>query len=406
MSETRTRLRLGAAAWVSAAILVLTGCGSGSSSSSNSSSGIPSDRKGLISAFPADVQPLFTSDIPDAVIASLLKVRRAGPGTLILNDAGGELFAGAQTSYINNWQKITGWTVKDVAPSPDPGQVKAQVQTGHPQFDLFETGSNGDAINEQQQGLLQKLDMNLLNPLIDKFPKGAGYEHSDYWIQYSFFGVLLIWDTRKWPASGTHPSTPNDLFNTSQFPGKRCLYKYPEYAGTLEYPLLADGVATSSLYPLDTARAFRKLDTVKNQVAWWDSGAASVQNIVNGDCAMGVTWQGRPALRVKQDPQIPIAVSWDKVLLIDSGWAIPKGAAHVDAANSLLGYDFTAKNQCNFINTLGYGIPIDPSCVNDFGRTWGVTDQHRAQTSVHQSSSYYAKNIADLTKKFNDWLTS
>jgi hypothetical protein len=78
----------------------------------------------------------------------------------------------------------------------------------------------------------------------------------------------------------------------------------------------------------------------------------------------------------------------------------------VDAANSLLAYDFTARNQCSFINTLGYGIPINSSCINDFGRTWGVTDQHRAQTSAHQSSSYYAKNIADLTKKFNDWLTS
>lgn len=404
MSSRNLRSGLARAAGVVLALL-LAGCSSGSSASGGGGS-IPSDRKGLIAAFPADVRSLFTADIPDSTIASLLKVRQAGTNTLILNDSGGELFKGQQTSYISNWEKITGWTVKDVAPSPDPGQIKAQVTTGHPQFDLFETGSNGDAITEEQQGLLQKLDTALLKPAIDSFPKEAGYQHTDYWIQYSFFGVLLIWDTRKWPMSGAHPTTPADLFNTSQFPGKRCLFKYPEYAGTLEYPLLADGVAAGSLYPLDVSRAFKKLDTIKSQTVWWDSGAASVQNIVNGDCAIGVTWQGRPALRVKQDPTVPIGVSWDKTLLIDSGWAIPKGAAHADAANSLLAYAFTAKNQCNFINTLGYGIPIDPTCIDEFGKTWGVTDKHRGQTAVHQDPQYYAKNSATLVKQFNDWLTT
>jgi putative spermidine/putrescine transport system substrate-binding protein len=364
------------------------------------------DRQSLIEQFPADVRPLLTADVPDTVIAALLKVRNAGPGTLVLNDSGGELYKGEQIAYLNNWQKITGWTIKDIAPSPDPGQVKAQVDSGHPQFDLFETGSNGDAMAEEQDGLLEPLDMKLLEPVIAKFPQNAGYEHTNYWVQYGYFGVLLIWDTRKWPLSGEHPTTPSDLFDLAKFPGKRCLFKFPEYGGTLEYPLLAEGVPADKLYPLDLDRAFKKLDSIKNDVVWWSSGAESVQRIVNGDCAIGVTWHGRPALRLKDDPSAPIGVSWNGVLLTDSGWAAPKGAKHMDAVNSLLAYDFTPQNQCRFINTLGYGIPIDPSCINDFGKTWAVTQEHRSIAAAKQSPSYYTEHIKDLIAKFNAWITS
>lgn len=364
------------------------------------------DRQSLIEQFPPDVRPLLTADVPDVVIAALLKVRKQGAGTLVLNDSGGELYKGEQIAYLNNWEKITGWRIKDIAPSPDPGQVKAQVDSGHPQFDLFETGSNGDATAEEQAGLLESLDMKLLDPVIAKFPQNAGYEHTNYWVQYGFFGVLLIWDARKWPLSGQHPTTPDDLFDVAKFPGKRCLFKLPEYGGTLEYPLLADGVPADKLYPLDVDRAFKKLDSIKNDVVWWSSGAESVQRIVNGDCAMGVTWNGRPALRLKDDPSAPIGVTWKRVLLTDSGWAAPKGAKHMDAVNSLLAYDFTPQNQCRFINTLGYGIPIDPSCVNDFGKMWAVTKEHRSIAAAKQSASYYTEHIKDLIAKFNAWITS
>ena len=54
------------------------------------------DRQSLIKEFPADVQALFTPDIPDAVIEALLKVRKAGADTFVLNDSGGELDKGEQ----------------------------------------------------------------------------------------------------------------------------------------------------------------------------------------------------------------------------------------------------------------------------------------------------------------------
>jgi putative spermidine/putrescine transport system substrate-binding protein len=93
-------------------------------------------------------------------------------------------------------------------------------------------------------------------------------------------------------------------------------------------------------------------------------------------------------------------------MLIDSAWAVPRGAKHIEAANALLAYGFTAQNQCKFINAMGYGIPIDGSCVDDFGKKWGVTSENRGMTAATQNADYYAKNIKELISKFNAWITS
>ena len=89
----RRRFRWGRAALTASALLALT-AGSGSAPAA--------DRQSLIKEFPADVQALFTPDIPDEVIAALLKVRKMGPETLVIDDGGGELFKGEQIAYINS----------------------------------------------------------------------------------------------------------------------------------------------------------------------------------------------------------------------------------------------------------------------------------------------------------------
>lgn len=386
------------------AMATVTACGGDDGDDDGTEAAVPEDRQEIIAQFPQDVQKLLTDDIPTPVLQALLEVRESGPETLVLKDSGGELFEGESAAFVDDWKRITGWDVKNASPVATPGDVRAQVASGRPEWDMIEIGSLGEAMLMENEDLLDPLDMDLLQPVFDEFPEG--YEYTDYWVQYSYFGVVLLWDKRKWPDSGKHPeSAINDLFNTEEFPGKRCLFNYPQFAGTLEYPLLAAGEDPENLYPLDTERALEELDKYRDDIVFWESGAESVQFILNGDCQIGVAWHGRPALRLKEDPNLPIGFSWEDALLIDAAYAIPKGAAHADAANSLLAYAFTPQNQCDFINELGYGIPIDESCINDFGRQWGVTEENRAKTSVHQDPEYYSENGDQLLEEFNAWLT-
>ncbi len=79
---------------------------------------------------------------------------------------------------------------------------------------------------------------------------------------------------------GDGPSTIADIFDLEKFPGKRALEKRP--VNNLEWALIADGVSKEDVYDvLDTEegvdRAFKKLDTIKDQVIWWTKGAQPVQ---------------------------------------------------------------------------------------------------------------------------------
>jgi putative spermidine/putrescine transport system substrate-binding protein len=385
------------------ACVAVAACG-GDDEGEERAAAVPTDRQEIIDKFPQDVRRLLTEDIPTPVLSALLRTRQEGPKTLVLKDSGGELYEGESQAFIDEWERITGWKVKNASPVATPGDVRAQVASGRPEWDMIEIGSLGEAMLLEEQDLLDPIDTKLMQPAYDKFPEG--YQHTDHWVQYSYFGVVLVWDKRKWPESGKHPeSAIDDLFNTEEFPGKRCLFNYPQFAGTLEYPLLASGADRNSLYPLDVDRALNELSKYRDDIVFWESGAESVQFIVSGECQIGVAWHGRPALRVKDDPDVPIGTSWKDALLIDAAYGIPKGAKNAEATNSLLAYAFTPQNQCDFINTLGYGIPMDEGCINEFGRKWGVTKENRAQTSVHQDPEYYSKNIDKLTEDFNAWLT-
>ena len=92
------------------------------------------------------------------------------------------------------------------------------------------------------------------------------------------------------------PKTIADLFDTKKFPGKRGLWKNP--ATNLEFALMADGVAPADVYKLLSTkegvnRAFKKLDTIKKDIVWWEAGAQAPQLLASGEVTMTTAWNGR-----------------------------------------------------------------------------------------------------------------
>ena len=88
-----------------------------------------------------------------------------------------------------------------------------------------------------------------------------------------------------------YPSSWTDFFNTRKFPGRRGLHKVP--SETLEVALLAEGVLPGDLYPLDLNRALGKLDTIMDQILWWEDAARSQRQIASGEVALISAWNGR-----------------------------------------------------------------------------------------------------------------
>ncbi len=111
------------------------------------------------------------------------------------------------------------------------------------------------------------------------------------------------------------------------FPAKRSLRKTAKF--TMEIALLADGVKREDVYrvlatPEGVERVFNKLDQLKPNIQWWESGAQPLQWLVSGDVVMGSVYNGRVGSALKEGHDFRM-VWTDSIYDMDS-WTIVKGS--------------------------------------------------------------------------------
>jgi putative spermidine/putrescine transport system substrate-binding protein len=186
---------------------------------------------------------------------------------------GGSTQDAQKQAWADPFSKASGITVVQDGPT-DYGKLKAMVESGNVQWDVVDVEADF-ALRAASEGLLEPLDFKVIER--DKIdPRFV----SDHGVGSFFFSFVLGYNEGKLGAS--KPQDWSALFDTKTYPGKRALYKWPS-PGVLELALLADGVATDKLYPLDLDRAFKKLDTIKKDIVWWGGGAQSQQLLASGD---------------------------------------------------------------------------------------------------------------------------
>ncbi len=77
---------------------------------------------------------------------------------------------------------------------------------------------------------------------------------------------------------------------------------------TLEWALIADGVSPTDVYkvlgtPAGVDRAFKKLDSIKSSIVWWEAGAQPPQLLSDGAVVMTQVYNGRIDAAVHNDQQ-------------------------------------------------------------------------------------------------------
>jgi putative spermidine/putrescine transport system substrate-binding protein len=321
----------------------------------------------------------------------------SGSLTVYDSDGGSSMAAKGRTIY-QNFTDLTGVRVSSDFNS-DTSKFLAAMQAGTPQWNVIEFPTVGDFINAKKHGYLEKLDPAIVP--VNKLQDGT-YDPYGYHVEQ--YGIVLAWNTKKWPSSGPHPTSMTDLFNTKQFPGKRCLFKYPEFGATLESALLADGVAPSQLYPLDVDRAFAKLNTIKNDIVWWDGGERAIQYLTSGECDLGVAWSGRVFNAVERQ-HLPLDFTWNQALFTSGVLAIPKNAPNPRAAQALLAmWIHDQQGQREFLSTgVPYPTPITGVTYPASLSKWLPLGENLKQ-AIAENDEYYAANIDELSKRFTAWV--
>ena len=158
---------------------------------------------------------------------------------------------------------------------------------------------------------------------------------------------------------GEKPSTLADFFDLERFPGRRGMRRVPH--ANLEFALIADGVPVDEVYatldtPAGVDRAFRKLDTVKDQVVWWEAGAQPPQMLADGEVVMSTAYNGRIFNAQALENQSFVIV-WDGQILDVGPVAIVAGTPDLEAARALVRFATTAESMA----AVGHYIAYSPA---------------------------------------------
>ena len=234
----------------------------------------------------------------------------SAPKGLVFTSYGGSFQRAQDKAWLKPYSRETGTEIHQDSPT-DYAKLQDMVENDKVIWNVVDVGN--DFGLESTADLLEPLDYSI----IDKGPILEGYA-SKYRIACMLYANVLAYNTER--VEGT-PSSWADFFNTRKFPGRRGLHKVP--SETLEVALLADGVLLGDLYPLDVNRALGKLDTIKDQILWWEDAARSQQQIASGEVALISAWNGR--VQTEINTGAPVKIQWNQNLQTADYLVVPFG---------------------------------------------------------------------------------
>ncbi|UUZ66499.1 ABC transporter substrate-binding protein (plasmid) [Polaromonas sp. P1-6] len=227
-------------------------------------------------------------------------------------------------------------------------QMRVQVQSGKPGWDVVHLGSDDCAIGAAE-GLFAPIDYRTVSTDgIQADLRAAN------WVGMNTYSVVLAWNTEKYKAKP--PKNWVDFWNVKDFPGRRALSSTA--SETTEIALLGDGVAKEKLYPMDVKRALASLAKLKPNVAvWYGTGAQSAQLIKDGEVDMIAIYGSRVSAVIKDGA--PVSYTFQDGVLSSGCLAILKGAKNAAIAQKFIANVVSPAIQANIPTMMPYYGPVN-----------------------------------------------
>lgn len=259
---------------------------------------------------------------------------------LTIASFGGQYTASQRQAHYEPFSKETGVDIKSVDYNGGLAELVAQVRSGSVSWDVVDVEMQ-DLDRGCADGLFEKVDIDALPAGADK--RAAKDDFLDGALQPCGVGSV-VWSNViavNEPAfQDAKPQTIEDFFDVERFPGKRGLPKRPN--ALLEWALMADGVAPGDVYATLSSeegvdRAFRKLDTIKDQAVFWETGAQMIQLLVDGEVAMSTAYNGRLQGAISDEGK-PLRILWDRQIWNADYYAVVKGTHAKKEADAFVRY--------------------------------------------------------------------
>ncbi|MCR8548146.1 ABC transporter substrate-binding protein [Salipiger sp. P9] len=236
--------------------------------------------------------------------------------------------------------------------SGDLAKVRAMVESGNIVWDVMDATAEPIEIG-CEQGLFEKVGD---DPLFTEagLIKGGLTECG---IGSMTYATILAYKNGIFPEG---PTAVTDIFDTETYPGKRGLRKSPVDA--LELALIADGVAVDDVYatlstPEGVDRAFAKLDTIKDDIIWWEASAQPPQLLMSGQVVMSTSYNARAALAISND-NADLTMVWANNVTAIGFFGIPKGTENLEEAKKFIAFTLLPQVNAAFSDYQPYGPTV------------------------------------------------
>ena len=337
-----------------------------------------------------------------------------GRGSLTVVSWGGAYARAVTKAHYEPFEAATGIRLGREDYNGGLAEIRTQVDTGNVHWDLVDL-EIFDAVRGCDEGLLERIRGDLFAP----GSEGAGAAE-DFWpgtitdcgVGTVFYSTIYAYHPDRFP--GAKPATIADFFDLERFPGRRGMRRSPLV--NLEFALMADGVAANEVYAALGAaagmeRAFRKLETIRDEVVWWEAGAQPAQMLADAEVAMSTAYNGR-IFDAQVREQQPFVIVWDGQVLDIGQTAIVAGTPNLAEALDYLRFISSAESMARLAGEIAYS-PTRRSAlalVTSHRETGTAMLPHlptspgnlrRALTSDH---AWWSEHLDEVNERFGAWL--
>lgn len=310
---------------------------------------------------------------------------------------GGATQEAMRETLFKPYQEKAGAPLLEESYTGGIAKVKAMVETGTTTWDVVQMDEN-EMILACDQGLLEPFDWAGLPNSADIIAPAK----SDCGVGAFVWSKILAYDGDK--TSGV--TSWADFWNLEKWPGKRGLRKQARM--TLEVALLADGAKPEELYDILATkegqdRAFAKLDAIKPNIQWWESGAQPMEWLASGEVTMTSAYNGRVIAANQQGRHFKM--SWTNQLYAMDFWAIPKGGNR-DQAFDIVNFMTSPEPQKAFAEKMVYGV-TNAKAMDSISadiKPQLPTAEENMVGALAVSTPFWVDHEEELQQRFNRWV--
>lgn len=338
----------------------------------------------------------------------------ASAETLTVVSWGGSYEQASRKAILEPFSKETGIDIRVETYNGGLAQVRAQVETGKVYWDVVDF-EMADASRGCDEGLLEYVDVDDLAPAPDGTPPAEDFFEGtviDCGGGLLFYSTIYAYNADSFP--GEKPSTIDDFFDIDRFPGRRGMRRAPQV--NLEFALLADGVPVEEVYdtlstPAGMSRAYRKLDTIKDDIVWWEAGAQPPQMLADREVVMSTAYNGR-IFNAQVIEKQPFVVVWDGQVLDSGTMGIVADTPNLEAARKLVRYATRAEVQAAVGRYISYsparhsgtklvsthlatGVDMEPHMP---------TSPQNMRRVLYNDWEWWSDHADDVNERFSAWL--